>query len=310
MLVIINPNAGGGKALERWERVEKRVHELAGAFEPIITEDAQAVRHHVARALDAGETQFVAAGGDGTVNLVVTSIIQHADPEVLAAVKLGAVGLGSSNDFHKPFRRLHKIQRVPYKLNFQDTVRHDVCLVTYRDRDGKLRSRNWVINASVGTTAEANYFFNTGNRALRFLKRISPDTGIGYAALRTVAHHRAREMTIHVNDRETVRTRVKNLGIVKNPNFAGGLRYDSRYEPDNGQVDVHLLKDLPILRLLLAFWRLARGRFSGQRGAQSWQASRVAIKADQPFALEGDGEVTLAREAFFSVSPRLLQMCT
>jgi diacylglycerol kinase family enzyme len=310
MLVLINPNAGGGKAHHRWKRVESRVRELAGPFTAVAVTDVHAVRRHIAGALDAGETQFIAAGGDGTVNLVMNSIVEHAAPDVLRAVKLGAVGLGSSNYFHKPFRLFHKIRRIPCRLNFRNTVRHDVCLVKYRDLTGKLRHRHWVINASVGTTAEANYFFNTGNRVLRFLKRVSPWRGIGYAALRTVARHRAREMTINVNDAETVRTRVMNLGIVKNPNFAGGLRYDSRYEPDSGRVHVHLLRELPILRTLLAFWRLARGKFSGQRGARSWRASRVAIKADQPFALEGDGEVTLAREAVFSVSPRLLQVCT
>jgi diacylglycerol kinase family enzyme len=310
MLVIINPNAGGGKALERWHRVESRVRELAGPFDMIAVANAQVVRKLIARALDAGEMRFIAAGGDGTVNLVMNTIIQHADPDVLNAVKLGAIGLGSSNDFHKPFRLLHKIRSIPYRLNFRNTVRHDVCLVRYRDLNGELRDRHWVINASVGTTAEANYFFNTGDRVLRFLKRMSPGRGIGYAALHTVARHRARDMTINVNDAETVRTRVMNLGIVKNPNFAGGLRYDSRYEPGSGRLHVHLLRELPILRALLAFWRLARGKFSGQRGARSWRASRVAIKADQPFALEGDGEVTLAREAFFSVSPRLLQVCT
>lgn len=310
MLVVLNPNAGGGKALERWSRAERRVRQLAGPFEVIAVRDPHAVRGHVARALDAGERRFVAAGGDGTVNLVLNAIVHHASPSVLQAVQLGAVGLGSSNDFHKPFRRAHTVRGIPYRLNFRATVRHDVCLIRYRDAGGRVRTRHWVINASVGTTAEANYFFNTGDRVLRWLKRVSPGRGIGYAALRTLARYRSREMTLHLDGADTLRTRVLNLGIVKNPHFAGGLRYDSRYQPDSGRMDVHLLRDVSILRAVAAFWRLARGRFAGQRGTQSWQATRVEVAADQPFALEGDGEVTLVREASFTVNPRLLQVCT
>ena len=310
MLAIVNPNAGAGKALATWNRIKSQIRDIVGPFTTIIAEDAESVRRHVGHALAHGETEFIAAGGDGTVNAVMTSIVQQATLETLSKAKLGAVGLGSSNDFHKPRRRLNRIRRVPYKLNFDRTVQHDVCLVIYRDRNKRLRNRYWVVNASIGTTAEANYFFNTGSKVLRFFQRVSPGRGILYATLRTLARYRARKMTITVDDTETIYTHVQNLGIVKNPNFAGGLRYDSRYEPSNGRVDIHLLRGMSILRLLLALWRLARGKFVGQPGAQSWRASRINIKADQPFALEGDGEVTLASEAHVSVSPRLLQVCT
>jgi diacylglycerol kinase family enzyme len=310
MIVILNPAAGAGTAQEKWREIEPQVRRRVGPFTLVLARDVDTVDARIAAALRAGERRFVAAGGDGTVNLVAAAIIRHAPRLELQTVKLGAVGLGSSNDFHKPLAPERQIAGVPVRLDFASTIWHDIGLLTYRDAADALRSRRWLINASIGTTAEANLFFNNPSRPLRLLKRFLPSWGIMYAALRTLFRFRGREMKVTLDETETVHGRVNNLGVVKNPHFTGRLRYDSPYEPGSGHVYVHLLRNLSLPRLLLALIGLARGRFSGRNRACSWRATRVRIEADRPFAIEGDGEVTMARRAYFSVVPDLLQLCT
>lgn len=310
MIIILNPNAGAGTALAKWEKIEPRVRELVGPFRLAVADDLAGVDQHVAAALRAGETEFIAAGGDGTVNLVMTKILEHAPRGAVERVKLGAIGLGSSNDYHKPWDEAKAIDGVPFKLDFLGTIRHDVCVLTYRNEADELHSRRWIINASVGTTAEANHFFNNPNGVLRFLKRFIPSWGMAYAALRTIVSYESRAMSITLDERETVHARVKNLGIVKNPHFTGELSYDSPYEPGSGHFYVHLLRNVSFPRLVLTLIGLLRGRFSGLKSTQSWRATRVRINADLPFAVEGDGEVIMANRAYFSVVPDLIQVCT
>jgi diacylglycerol kinase family enzyme len=310
MIVILNPKSGGGAAMARWKRIESRVRELVGPFTLFIAEDTAAAEARVATALRAGETEFVAAGGDGTVNLIMASIVEAAPAGALANVKLGAIGLGSSNDFHKPISRRKQIDGVPLKLDFHSTVRHDVGLLTYRDVAGALRSRRWLINASIGTTAQANRFFNHPSGTLRLLKRLFPSWAMAYAALRTILGYRSLEMQITLDGGATVRARVKNLGIVKNPHFTGALRYDSPYEPGSGDFYVHLLKGVSLPRLALTLLGLVRGRFSGREWTRSWRARRLRVQADRPFDIEGDGEAVTASRADFSLMPGLLQVCT
>jgi len=269
MLIVINPRAGGGKALVRWKRIHRHVREHLGSFTQLVVRDRQVVCGAVARALAAGELQFVAAGGDGTVNLMLDCIVKHASRERIATITLGAIGLGSSNDFHKPPTSSPDIEDVPCRINLEKTVLHDVGLLSYVDGEQRLQQRAWFLNASVGLTAEANRRFNEPNRLLRFLKRASPDLGIGYATLHTLLGHRAQPMTISFAGHEPVRATVKNLAIVKNPHFTGALRYDPPYEPDSGFFHVRLLEDLPFRDLVRALTGLTSGKFPTHERAHS-----------------------------------------
>ena len=149
MIVLLNPNAGGGTAASKWESIESRVRALVGPFDLVAAPYADTVKHKVRKALQNGETEFIAAGGDGTVNLVMTAILENAPRGIVEKVKLGAVGLGSSNDFHKPLDKSRMIDGIPFKLDFVATIAHDICLLTYRNGDGTLSNRRWLINAQM-----------------------------------------------------------------------------------------------------------------------------------------------------------------
>ena len=50
---------------------------------------------------------------------------------------LGAIGLGSSNDFHKPFKQNNK--NVPIRLNFTEAIPHDLGEVVYANNKDELK---------------------------------------------------------------------------------------------------------------------------------------------------------------------------
>jgi len=309
MLVIVNPTAGAGRALGRWRRAAPRLRPYLPACVTVETADPRHARLAVAAQLARGETAFVAAGGDGTVNFVATSIVESAPAALLPRVTLGAIGLGSSNDFHKPFRHATRLDGIPCRLDFGHAVPHDVGVLAYEDERRIWRTRFWILNASVGITAEANHAFNHPDAALRSLKRVLPSAGMAYAAIRGILTHRAADMTLACDDRPPGAARVRNLGIVKNPHFAGVLRYDSPYQPNGGRFSAHLLEDVSLGGVARTLIGLARGRFTGRRGTRSWRARRLALDADRPFTVEVDGETVTARRARFSVLPAALQVC-
>jgi diacylglycerol kinase (ATP) len=309
MLAVVNAAAGGGKGLARWRAAEPELRRRLGAFTTTFTSDADDARAALLRAIAQGETDILAAGGDGTVNLIASVLAEGNGVAHPHSLRLGAVGLGSSNDFHKPFRPDGFVAGVPVRLDFDHTVRHDVGCTRYRTAGGSWATRHWMLNASIGTTAEGNRLYNDGP-VERVLKRLHPDAGMVGAALHALFTCGPRPLTLVFDDGAPIAARVTNLGIVKNPHFTGVLRYDSPYEPGSGMFDVHMLGDVSLLQRARVFVGLHRGRFGGQPGTTSWRARRLLVRAERPFAVEGDGEVVVTCEAEFSLRPRALELCT
>jgi len=309
MLVLVNPAAKGGTGLKRWHKLLPDVLRLVGPFRVAEAADASDVRAAVARDLERGETRYVAVGGDGMVNLVMSALLAHADLATLGRVTLGAIGLGSSNDFHKPRTPGNRFGAAPYRLDFERAQPSDVGRLRYEDQRGNQRERFWIVNASVGTTAEGNYLFNHPDRFMRRLKRHSSAAAMTWAAVRGVLGYVPPDVTLTLDGEAPVRCRLRNLGVVKNPHFTGSLCYDSPHEPDSGRFFVHLLEDVSLPSLALTLLALARGRFGGRPGARSWCAAQAVITAPSRFAVEADGEVFSTTRAEFSLIPRALRLC-
>lgn len=306
MYILLNPQAGGGRALERWARVEAEVTRQIGPFDIDIAAGSLVIRACVERAMDRGETEFIAAGGDGTVNAVMSALVEHAPPPRLASLRLGAIGLGSSNDFHKPLAPERMISGIPVRIDFGRTTPGDVCTIDYVDSLDRFSRCEWLINSSLGTAAEANHVFNHPDALLQGLKRMAPTAAMVYAAARAVFGFRPQLLEIRIGG-ESLRVRARNLGIVKRPAFSGSLSYGAQ-QAARGRFGVHLIGDVGLSRLALVAWRLLHGRFEGL-GTRSWSTTEVSVQAAHPFAVERDGETIWTRSATYRVLPEAIQLC-
>ncbi len=309
MFVLLNAMARGGRAGERWRRVGPLVERAVGPFALCPVDDLQSARAHVAAALARGERRFVAAGGDGTVNRLLEDLVETAPPGALRDTVVGAIALGSSNDFHKPRAGRPPMDGLAARLDFTAAQLADLGVLLYQDAQGVACRRVWVNNASVGVTADGNYRFNHPDPLLKRLKRLATGPSITYAALAAVVCHRPRVLTLRGNGAPPLTLPISNLGVVKNPHFAGSLRYDTPHEPASGSFHVHVLEGSPVWRLLPALWGLAHGRFAGRAGSRSWRATRLTVQAAEPFPVEVDGEVVLTRRACFAILPRCVRLC-
>jgi len=308
MLLLINPYSAGGSAISKWKRIEHFVARSVPKMEIHSLDGKDRTSRLIGEALSAGETDFVAAGGDGTVNFTLNCLLDFAMPGQLAQLRLGAIGLGSSNDFHKPFR-LHQVpSRISCKLDFSRSLLRDVGCLTYDTSEGST-SVYFLINASCGLTAEANSFFNNPDRFLRQLKRLNTPTAIVYAATKTILKYRNIPVHLDSGAGKDFTTPLTNLGVLKSPHFSGSLRYDTPNQLDSGQFIVTLCSDMTRWKVFHLFQSLSKGQFEHMAKTRSWGAQSLAISAEKPFAIEFDGEVTRTTTAKFTILPRHLKVC-
>ena len=305
MLVFLNPAAGGNRARERWDRIAPRLA-TDKKIQLQLLEERTDGSQILVDALRRGETEIVAAGGDGTVNFVLSLLMQQQVADSLGSVTLGAIGLGSSNDFHKPVTST--IEDCPCKLDFAHAHLRDVGRITV-EVNGTGVCRYFISNASIGATADANREFNEPDRLLRLMKQLCTPAAILYAALKTIACHRDVTATIDSFESGNLQVSLSNLGVVKNNHFSGNMRYDSPAQLDDGLLGVHLCHGMNSQELVHVLLSLSAGRFSGLRNTRSWTSGALTVHSTRPVNVEYDGEIINASNLRFDVLHKALKVC-
>jgi diacylglycerol kinase family enzyme len=310
MVIFINPYAGGGTAFEKWKKIESILFKDVYSVHVITLNEETSMKEYMSDLLQQGHQEFIAGGGDGTVNLLLQYIIELVPSSHLKKIKIGAIGLGSSNDFHKPFHTNQMINGIPCKFNFAFAEARDVGILSFIDNNDHIQQKYWLINTSIGITAEANLFFNTPDLILTYLKKNRTKDAILYAALRTIALYRNRNITIKIGKHKSNGINLTNMGIVKSPHFSGNFSYNTPFKTDNGQFYIHICRDMHLLNTLNLLWNVSKNRFHGLPKTEFFCSDRLTATSDQPFAVEFDGEVAATRNAIFTIKRKMIRVCT
>jgi len=295
MIILLNKYSNGGKGFRRWEKFKP---ELEGKYirdNYTLIYDFEVFSKRLHQEFESGERFLVAAGGDGTINFLLNQIMQMRKNE-RTQLTMGAIGLGSSNDFHKPLSEDRYLNgEVPVKLDYENAAEHNVGQVDFEDENGKWQRRYFIINCSVGIIAQANYLFNSKEKVVKWLKSKWVEGTIWYSALKTLFAAKNVQTKIKVENK-SFSTEVTSLSVVINPHVSGNFCYDFKISSQSDFLGVALCERMGILCRLRTILSLTRGKFVGLPKTRSWMSKEVEIKPDSPTPLELDGEVFLARK--------------
>lgn len=307
MRFYINPHCDFGYGRKKWLRIKPALQRRYGNFEAEKIQSPESIEAQVQRAFNEGENFFVAAGGDGTVHLLLNALLNLNSFK--QEIMLGAVGLGSSNDFHKPFSPESYIEGIPVRLNPKNQIYCDVISVEHRKGKERPSTSYCLINASVGITAEANALYNSKVPLIVRIKRFSHEAAVIASALMTIFRYKNIPCKLTLNNERAQKFNLTNLGVIKNPHFAGNLCYDTELSADDGNLGVNLCSDMAKLETVRTLLRLYKRKFSGYPKTYSWLAKELFLESERPFALEMDGEVIQASQARFKILAKGLRCC-
>ncbi|GMR25494.1 MAG: diacylglycerol kinase family lipid kinase [Ignavibacteria bacterium] len=307
MFLLLNTRALGGNALKKWDRIKNSLPLVEFEAGHKVDNNSNA-NLDISNAILKGERKFIAAGGDGTINYLLNEILSNPSKTIIDEIQIGSIGLGSSNDFHKPMNSSSLINGIPCKVDFTTTAKRDIGCITYVHNERRIK-KYFLINASIGVTAEANYFFNHPNFILKLFKRINTSAAIIYSAIHTILRYKNIELKMIDSNNITKIFRVANLAITKSPYISGNLKLNYTPNYKNGLLNIHLLCDTTKIELIKILRQLQNNKANAANVFNSSQSSSILIKAEKPFKVEFDGEIIRTHWVRFSLLKKRIRVC-
>ena len=132
---------------------------------------------------------------------------------------------------------------------------------------------------------------------------------IHWGTLEAIARFTNLQATLSLDGESAIEARIGNMGIIKRVHFAGGMRYDTPVQPDDGLFDVNWCDDMSRFEFVRAVMAISNGRFLGLPKCHHRRASSVSVEPALPTVLELDGEVHEVASVTLRVVPRALRVC-
>ena len=306
-IVLLNPSADMGRASEKWQSI---AHEMAKILPsaPSVQDRMRSWGRQIEEGARQGRVLIVAAGGDGTVHLVAGLILSL--PELLRSrISMGAVGLGSSNDFHKPLDRGRFFGGIPVRCSVADAVDQNALRVEFLGIDGSWRTEFAVANASVGMIAFGNDLFERRWSPVGVSRRLGASAGIACASLASVVLSKDVRLNLAVDGGAVYEGATSLLGVYVNRHFAGSLRYSDETNALSGHMGVTLLGDTTVRERFSLLAAATNGGLPGPPRSRLWHGRSCHSVFENTTLLEMDGEIRRVKEFRASLLRGALRVC-
>ncbi len=282
--VIVNPAAGGGRAVQEWKKAEQVLHGAGWTPEIRFTKARGHATQLAAEAVDGGSELVVAVGGDGTAHEVVNGL------PIPGRAIFGLIPGGTGNDFAKTVG-------IPLDARAAAEV-----LVKGKPRVidvGRVLDRYFLNVAGVGFDAEVARLVNSSPKALP--GPVAYVLGI----LRAILFYHAQETTLTMDDR-TWKGRALLAAVGNAKFYGGGMMMCPHALIDDGRFSVVVGGDLNVIEVLMVLPKLFKGEHLSHPKVTEFESVRIAVDGPARVPVHADGEVIGTLPAVFDLLPRAL----
>jgi len=292
-LVIVNPAAGGGRALRAEANVAKLLGLRGHHADFSHSKSSEDLREQAARAALAGYRYVVALGGDGAFHHLVEGV---RGTQAIAGFFPAGNGNDIAADLGIPADPLDAADA------FLKSTPRAIDLVRARFSDG--REAHYVGAGGMGLDAEAAHLANTKFKAWPGVTR--------YLAGALWAFFHDRAMAVHAEiDGIPWDGRVLFIAGANSTRYGSGIRIAPEARMDDGWLDVVLVGEISCARLLEAIpIVLTSGNLRSFPEVRRVRCKRIALRAERPAKVHGDGELLGESPVEFEVQPGAVRVMT
>ncbi len=280
--LILNPHAGGGKGAKDRQEIVKLLRDSGILFHLSVSQFPGHAIELARQLTEEGHTQFLIAGGDGTLNEVVNGIFL-ADSENSCKAILGMIPVGTGNDWIKTYGIPENYQEALAIIRAGKFVDQTIGEVAFSS-NGKIRKRYFANMAGFGFDAvvarQANLLKQKGRSGWKVYI---------YSLLNSYFRYRPIPITMQIDDQPlTVNLFSAGIGIGKFN--GGGMMQVPEANPMNGKFHITIIRKIGIWGILANIRGLYSGKFVRDHRVSSHAGTRITIESSTPLPGEVDGE--------------------
>ncbi|MFK7896890.1 MAG: diacylglycerol kinase family protein [Myxococcota bacterium] len=301
--MILNPASAAGATGRRQGALIAEIEACLGSVEVECTKqpgDGTRIAHAAAL---RGVERILVGGGDGTLNEVVTGLMEAADRERLELPRVGLLPLGSGWDFARSLGLPRDLAGALSLVQRGKTRAVDLGRVTFTDTGGAARSRYFANEASAGLSGV------TVQRVGDLSKRVGPRIGFILGAVGAILSHRPLDASVEIDGLSVHEGALSMIVAANGCYFGAGMKVAPSASVDDGKLEVVVVRGLSLPRLLLNLPRLALGRHAGHPSVSFHSARSVSVMPKEigaPIDLDGESVGTLPMYA--EILPKALRV--
>lgn len=285
LLVLVNPAAGGGRGSRTAARAVAALELVGVRTEVVSTVDAEDLRVRARAAAFAGAPRVAVVGGDGSVRVVAAALSG-------SVTQLALIPCGRGNDLaralgvsrHPEFAAAIAVSGTPRLIDL-----------------GSVAGEPFATIATFGFDAAVARLVH---------RRGVPGRGLiayGLAVARTLLSYQPIPATLS-GDFGTREGRFFLVASANTRSYGAGIRMAPHATPDDGLLDVCVVGDVGLGKVLTLLPRLARGRHVGDAAVSVLRTRSLRIECEPGEPIYADGEPMASAPVTIAVLPKALNV--
>lgn len=289
VLLFYNPNAGNGMFKTNLDVIIEKFQKRKMIIIPVRA-DKKGILNEIFKEIKVKDyVKIIAAGGDGTINVVVNAMINNN-----IDLPLAIFPAGTANDFAYYFDipgSIEDMVNIALEENY-----------TYTDV-GKVNDK---------------YFINVA--AMGFLVDVSQKTDpnikntlgvVSYYLRGVVEIPNLKPISIKITSEEYTAEDKIYFMLVMNGRSAGGFkRIAPKAEINDGLLDVMLFKEMPIYEFAPLFINIMQGNHQENKNVKFFRTKELTIESDHDVGTDVDGEIGEKFPLHIEIIPNKLRINT
>ena len=298
--VIVNPNAGSGRGRKEWDEISDLLKAAGINFSSEFSQFKYNAIDIVKQAYKEGYRKFIAVGGDGTIHEVVSGImsLNRQDPDVL----LAAIPVGTGNDWGREWGVTtdHK-QAVDIIARGKSRIQDLAEVRSFKN--GKENTRFMVNIGGLGFDANVCFkvdgYKDEGKTGKSLYMR---------GLLRAFFGYTNKRFKIDVDGHRLYEGPVFSTAFGIGKFSGGGMMQTPEALPDDGLLEVTVIKKIPKLKVLFKIKKLYTGEIYTIKQVIHTKAREVHVESFPIAKVEVDGEAVGFCPVTVSMLPHALRI--